>query len=291
MAFSRLVAFRTRAPWDFVPHSRPPISFPTSGNALEQVPKLVMTLSAGNLLAEDPGWGSALSIALVAALAAAAGAFAWRRFAQTRLPRYPAPAPRPSRPRRPLAKRVYVIVVDGLQPRPALAGGRAGHGPARARGHGVPGGRACAPGAHGRLLLLDAHRRRARRARHALELRAAPGRAGRVRVRRARAPRPQGPARGDRAPARPVRRGRRPLGHLGPADRADRPLARRRGPARGRGGGPGPARAPAARRRPARPRARRAQPRVPRADRGDRPPRGRLPRLPRGARQARRTRP
>src|SRR5215213_4376479 len=88
-------------------------SDPTSGNALEQLPKLVMTLSAGNLLVEDPGAGSALSIVLVGALAAAAGALAWRRFALTRLPRYPERASA-APPAEPLAKRVYVIVVDGL---------------------------------------------------------------------------------------------------------------------------------------------------------------------------------
>jgi hypothetical protein len=55
-------------------------SDPTSGNALEQVPKLVLALSAATLLAEEPGAASALRIA-------AAGA--------------------------PLACRVYVIVVDG----------------------------------------------------------------------------------------------------------------------------------------------------------------------------------
>ena len=34
-------------------------SDPTSGNALEQIPKIVMTLSAGALLAEEPGRASA----------------------------------------------------------------------------------------------------------------------------------------------------------------------------------------------------------------------------------------
>ncbi|MBN1529492.1 MAG: alkaline phosphatase family protein [Thermoleophilaceae bacterium] len=88
-------------------------SDPTSGNALEQVPKLILTLSAGNLLAEDPSAASALSIALVAALAAAAGTWAWHRFATARLPSYPARHPAEA-PAAALAKRVYVIVVDGL---------------------------------------------------------------------------------------------------------------------------------------------------------------------------------
>ena len=60
-----------------------------------------------------------------------------------------------------------------LQPRPAVAGGRSGHGPARARGHRVPRRRAGVSRADGGLLLVDAHRRHAGRARHALELRAA----------------------------------------------------------------------------------------------------------------------
>src|SRR5918996_1325463 len=87
-------------------------SDPTSGNALEQLPKLLITLSAATLLAEEPTAGSLVSVAAVAALAAAAGVLAWRRFARTRLPRYPArPSALPAGP--PLAKRVYVIVIDG----------------------------------------------------------------------------------------------------------------------------------------------------------------------------------
>ena len=89
-------------------------SDPTSGNALEQVPKLVMTLSAGNLLAEDADLASVGWIAIAAGLAAAAGTIAWRAFARRRLPRYPGRAEAASqRRRRPLARRVYVIVVDG----------------------------------------------------------------------------------------------------------------------------------------------------------------------------------
>src|ERR671918_493288 len=64
-------------------------SDPTSGNALEQVPKMLITLSAATLLAEEPTAGSIMSVAAVAALAAAGGALAWRRFSRTRLPRYP----------------------------------------------------------------------------------------------------------------------------------------------------------------------------------------------------------
>jgi len=88
-------------------------SDPTSGNALEQLPKLVMTLGAASLLAERPTAGSAARIAAVALLAAALGTLAWRRFAATRLPVYPPRRPQPATPRAPIARRVYVIVVDG----------------------------------------------------------------------------------------------------------------------------------------------------------------------------------
>jgi hypothetical protein len=88
-------------------------SDPTSGNALEQVPKLVMALSAGALLAEEPGAASVARVAAVALLVTVFGAVAWRTFARGRLPTYPAahvaPTPKPA-----LARRVYVIVVDGL---------------------------------------------------------------------------------------------------------------------------------------------------------------------------------
>ena len=87
-------------------------SDPTSGNALEQVPKIVMTLSAGALLAEEPGLGSVARIAAAAALAAALGAVAWRRFAARRLPRPPQERAE-RRAGGALARRVYVIVVDG----------------------------------------------------------------------------------------------------------------------------------------------------------------------------------
>ena len=109
---------RTGAPWtNFLRFWRLVLtnSDPTSGNALEQVPKIVMTISAGALLAEEPGAGSAARIAAVALIAAALGALAWRRFAR-RLPAYPerAPSLKGSDPfRKPLAKHVYVIVVDG----------------------------------------------------------------------------------------------------------------------------------------------------------------------------------
>jgi hypothetical protein len=87
-------------------------SDPTSGNALEQVPKLLMSLSAATLLAEQPGAGSIAAIAAAAALAAALGFVALRRFAKTRMPRYPTRTP--SIPIGPaLARRVYVIVIDG----------------------------------------------------------------------------------------------------------------------------------------------------------------------------------
>ena len=76
---------RTGAPWtNFLRFWRLVLtnSDPTSGNALEQIPKIVMTVSAGALLAEEPGSGSAIRIAAVALIAAALGTVAWRRFAQ-----------------------------------------------------------------------------------------------------------------------------------------------------------------------------------------------------------------
>jgi hypothetical protein len=104
---------RTGAPWtNFLRFWRlvATNSDPTSGNALEQVPKLVMTLSAGTLLAEEASAGSLARIAAAAALAAAVGALAWR--VCSRLPSYPA-EPAPREPGAALARRVYVIVVDG----------------------------------------------------------------------------------------------------------------------------------------------------------------------------------
>src|SRR5215218_3657367 len=86
-------------------------SDPTSGNALEQVPKLLIVLSAATLLAEEPGPATLARIAAVGVLAVLAGLVAWRRFARTRLPRYPAPTR--SKPGPALARRVYVIVIDG----------------------------------------------------------------------------------------------------------------------------------------------------------------------------------
>jgi hypothetical protein len=86
-------------------------SDPTSGNALEQLPKFVIALSAGTLLAEEPGTGSLLRMVAAVAIAVALGALAARSF-ERRLPRYPArtDAPRQSGA---IADRVYVIVVDG----------------------------------------------------------------------------------------------------------------------------------------------------------------------------------
>lgn len=91
-------------------------SDPTSGNALEQIPKTVLTLSAMALVAQEPTAQSVARVALVAGAAAILGALAWRRFAETRLPRYPergAPAGMADRPAAALARRVYVIVIDG----------------------------------------------------------------------------------------------------------------------------------------------------------------------------------
>lgn len=109
---------RTGAPWtNFLRFWRLVLtnSDPTSGNALEQVPKLVMALSAGTLLAEEPAWGSAVDVGAAALVIALLGALAWRRFADTRLPRYPGPGRlAEDLPAQPIARRVYVIVVDGL---------------------------------------------------------------------------------------------------------------------------------------------------------------------------------
>ncbi len=86
-------------------------SDPTSGNALEQVPKLVIVLSAAALVAEEPGAGSVARAAAALAIAAGLGALAARSFAK-RLPSYPERSGR-SPLRAALARRVYVIVVDG----------------------------------------------------------------------------------------------------------------------------------------------------------------------------------
>src|SRR3954453_21340875 len=102
---------RTGAPWtNFLRFWRLVLtnSDPTSGNALEQIPKLLMTLSAATLLAEEPS--SLPKIALAAALTAILGTIAWRRF-RRRLPAYPPSALRPLPSA--LSKRVYVIVIDG----------------------------------------------------------------------------------------------------------------------------------------------------------------------------------
>src|SRR4051812_50172045 len=60
-------------------------SDPTSGNALEQVPKLVLTLSAIALVGKDPG--ASWRVAAVAAAGALLGTVAYRRWAARRLPR------------------------------------------------------------------------------------------------------------------------------------------------------------------------------------------------------------
>jgi Glycosyl transferase family 2/Sulfatase len=87
-------------------------SDPTSGNALEQVPKMLMSLSAATLLAEEPGPRSIAAIGAAAVVAALLGLVAQRRFARTRMPRYPTRPPGVP-VARPLARRVYVIVIDG----------------------------------------------------------------------------------------------------------------------------------------------------------------------------------
>jgi hypothetical protein len=87
-------------------------SDPTSGNALEQVPKLLIALSAATLIAEEPTGSSAARAAVALAMAAGLGGLAARAFAK-RLPRYPTRMPRPGDRPVPFARRVYVIVVDG----------------------------------------------------------------------------------------------------------------------------------------------------------------------------------
>ncbi len=107
---------RTGAPWtNFTRFWRLVLtnSDPTSGNALEQVPKLLMSLAAGVLLAEQPTPSTGLRIAVAALLASALGALAWRRFARGRLPAYPSRPSGRTAPPAARAGRVYVIVVDG----------------------------------------------------------------------------------------------------------------------------------------------------------------------------------
>jgi hypothetical protein len=103
-------------------------SDPTSGNALEQIPKLLIALSAATLLSEEPSGSSLARIAATLVIATALGALAARSFAK-RLPHYPArsaatgagsaagprTAAQLARPRTAAqpARRVYVIVVDG----------------------------------------------------------------------------------------------------------------------------------------------------------------------------------
>jgi len=97
-------------------------SDPTSGNALEQIPKLLIALSAATLLAEEPSGATIARLAAALAMTAALGALADRAF-RKRLPRYPerpaaaatATASRATAggARPALARRVYVIVVDG----------------------------------------------------------------------------------------------------------------------------------------------------------------------------------
>jgi hypothetical protein len=86
-------------------------SDPTSANALEQVPKMLIALSAATLVAEQATAASLGRVALAAAPCAGLGLLAWSRFAGRRLPRYPGREPRATGSG--LARRVYVIVVDG----------------------------------------------------------------------------------------------------------------------------------------------------------------------------------
>ena len=85
---------RTGAPWtNFTRFWRlvATNSDPTSGNMLEQVPKMVMALSAATLLAEEPtGTQRRARSPCGGALACALGCVAWRRFDRDVLPAYPA---------------------------------------------------------------------------------------------------------------------------------------------------------------------------------------------------------
>ena len=210
-------------------------SDPTSGNALEQLPKLLIALSAGTLLAEDPGSGSLVQVTAAVGIAAALGVVAARSFAR-RLPRYPERAPR--RPAgEALARRVYVIVVDGCNR------GRLwqAHAPVmdRLAREGTE-YLAVEPAYPARTVVcFSSMLTGATPAEHGMRSNFAP----RLGVRcesvfdDAGEPGPARKARGDRAPARPLRRGGGALGDLGAADLADRRLARGRGPAGSGGGG------------------------------------------------------
>ncbi len=88
-------------------------SDPTSGNALEQLPKLLIALSAATLLAEEWGGASIARVAGALAIAAGLGALAARRFAK-RLPSYPERDESTHHGAdTAVSRRVYVIVVDG----------------------------------------------------------------------------------------------------------------------------------------------------------------------------------
>src|SRR4051794_8243490 len=104
---------RTGAPWtNFLRFWRLVLtnSDPTSGNALEQIPKFLMALSAGELVASRWSLGTLAQVAASAVLTAVLGAIAWKRF-RRRLPAYPAPAAPPLPPAPP--GRFSVIVIDG----------------------------------------------------------------------------------------------------------------------------------------------------------------------------------
>ena len=222
-------------------------SDPTSGNALEQVPKLMMALSAGVLLAEDPGGASLARIAAAAAITTTLGVVAWRRFERDRLPAYP-PRRKSTASGDPLARRVYVIVVDGCnrgrlwQARTPTIDRLAREGteyldvspayPART------------------VVCFSSMLTGAAPAEHGMRSNFAPrlGVRSRIRLRHAGAPRPPRAPRRDRSPPRPVWRGRGPVGHLRTAHGADRRLAGGGRQASGRKGGSRPAGAPAPRR-------------------------------------------
>ena len=218
---------RTGAPWtNFTRFWRlvATNSDPTSGNMLEQVPKMVMALSAATLLAEEPAVPRG-------AIAVTAG---WRRAGldglATLRPQRAArlPARSAARGARRSARRVYVIVVDGANRgacgRPTRPRWTAW--PARA-----PSTWTWTPPIPARTVVCFSSMLTAPTpAEHGMRSNFAPRLGVRAEsVFDARARGQERPPGGHRPPAGPVRRGRGALGDLRPAHRADRPLADRRG--------------------------------------------------------------
>ena len=99
-------------------------SDPTSGNALEQMPKLLIALERGRRCwRSSRARGVAARIAAAVAIAAGLGALACASFARA-LPRYPEPGAGRSRARRGARRARLRDRRRRLQPRPPVAGGR-----------------------------------------------------------------------------------------------------------------------------------------------------------------------